>query len=62
MSVTGASHKYVRVVRLLTMRRDGGCEPLELASFDVAEVVEGSAGSWSEGSLTLCLRDLTEAA
>ena len=62
MSVTGASHKYVRVVRLLTMRRDGGGEPLELASFDVAEVVEGSAGSWSEGSLTLCLRDLTEAA
>ena len=44
------------------MRRDGGYEPLELASFDVAEVVEGAAASWSDASLTLCLRDLSEVA
>ena len=44
------------------MRRDGGYEPLELASFDVAEVVEGAAASWSDASLRLCLRDLSEVA
>ena len=44
------------------MRRDGGYEPLELASFDVAEVVEGATASWSDASLTLCLRDLSEVA
>jgi sarcosine reductase len=44
------------------MRRDGGSEPLELASFEVAEVVEGPTASWSDASLTLCLRDLSEAA
>lgn len=44
------------------MRRASGDEPLELARFDVTEVVEGSAASWSDASLTLCLRDLAEAA
>jgi glycine reductase len=44
------------------MRRDGRYEPFELASFEVAEVVEGSTACWSDGSLTLCLRDLSEAA
>jgi glycine reductase complex component B subunit alpha and beta len=44
------------------MRQARGYVSLELASFDVAEVVEGSTASWSDASLTLCLRDLSEAA
>lgn len=44
------------------MRQDCTYEPFELATFDVAEVVEGSTSSWSDASLTLCLRDLSEAA
>jgi glycine reductase complex component B subunit alpha and beta len=48
--------------KLMTVRRGSGSEPLELASFEVAEVVEGSATSLSDASLTVCLADLSEVA